>query len=138
MKRILYLIFTTLLIIHSCKMPKYADKTIAIYNNSKDTIAFFADERDFNPDCPSMFDDLPSNIHVVPIRPNGGVYFHYIDFPDEYFNNYPDKRMKIYLFNLDTLNRYSIKDINDSSNYLKRYDLSIHDLDSLNWTITYP
>ena len=139
MNRLIYSMVATLFIMNSCKFPESGFKAIKIYNYSKDTIAYFSDERHYDPDYPSMFDDLPdSGMHFVPIKPNGGMFYDEIFFPDAFFNNYPDKKTKIYLFNLDTLNQYSLKEIKKSSNYLKRYDLSQHDMDSLNWTITYP
>ena len=43
-----------------------------------------------------------------------------------------------FVFSVDTLNKYSWDEIREGYMVLKRYDLSITDLDSLNWTITYP
>ncbi|MBR3936990.1 MAG: hypothetical protein IKJ66_03545 [Bacteroidaceae bacterium] len=46
--------------------------------------------------------------------------------------------LMFYVFSVDTLEKYSWEDIRKGYKILKRYDLSIDDLDSLNWTITYP
>lgn len=134
----LLLIIVTLFFISSCKFPESGGKAIYIYNYSTDTIAYFSDERTYDPDSPSMFDELPISFHFVLIEPNGGMFYDEIFFPEVYFDNYPDKKTKIYLFSLDTLNRYTSREINEKSNYLKRYNLSRHDLDSINWTIIYP
>lgn len=84
-----------------------------------------------------MFDSLPNYGHYVIVKPNNMFYYEILA-PDQYFNSFPDKKGKIYIFSLDTLNKYSWKEIRESSNYLRRYDLSQHELDSMNWTITYP
>lgn len=43
-----------------------------------------------------------------------------------------------FVFSVETLNKYSWEEIREDYKILKRYDLSIKDLDSLDWTITYP
>ena len=43
-----------------------------------------------------------------------------------------------YVFSVDTLEKYSWEEIREGYKILKRYDLSMDDLDSLDWTITYP
>ena len=46
--------------------------------------------------------------------------------------------LMFFVFSVDTLDKYSWDEIYEGYMVLKRYDLSITDLDSLNWTITYP
>ena len=43
-----------------------------------------------------------------------------------------------FVFSVETLNKYTWEEIREGYKILKRYDLSIQNLDSLNWTITYP
>ena len=142
MKRIVFLLIT-LFIISSCRKmwENFGDlpEVIHIVNNSNDSIGYYVDDRKYNPEFPHMYDSLPNPIKgvVVTIKPKGG-FFDNIDFPNSYFSRFPDKKLKIYLFNNDTLNKYSWKEIRESSNYLRRYDLSRQDLDSMNWRITYP
>lgn len=129
-----------MLILNSCRLPEFNCKGLRIVNNSNDTIAFFDDGRTYNSDNPTMFDMLPEERRYflyVPIRPHG-LFNVEIEFPDDYFNNYPDKKGKFYLFSLDTLKKYSYKEIQENSNYLIRYDLGYEDLENLDWTITYP
>ena len=49
-----------------------------------------------------------------------------------------DSLLMFYVFSVDTLEKYSWEEIREGYRILKRYDLSYEDLDSLNWTITYP
>ncbi|MBR5935404.1 MAG: hypothetical protein IKZ89_04560 [Bacteroidaceae bacterium] len=139
MKKIIFSL-VMLFIFNSCRLSEFNSKGLRIVNNSNDTIAFFEDGRTYNSDNPTMFDMLPEEriyFHYVPIRPHG-LYNDEIMFPDYYFHNYPDKKAKFYLFSMDTLNKYSYKEIKDGNRFLIRYDLSYEDLDSMNWTITYP
>lgn len=46
--------------------------------------------------------------------------------------------LMFFIFSADTLKKYSWDEIREDYKILKRYDLSVVDLDSLNWTITYP
>ena len=128
-----------LLILNSCRLSEFDCKGLRIVNNSNDTIAFFEDGRIYNPDNPTMFDMLPDydKFHYVPIKPKG-IYNDEIEFPEVFFNSYPDNKAKFYLFSMDTLNKYSYEEIKVGNKYIKRYDLGIHELDSMNWTITYP
>ncbi len=137
MKKILFL-FVTLFFTNSC-WDIIVDEQIYIENNSKDTIGYYVDQRKYNPAFPHMYDTLPNEVYgvIVPIKPKEGFYDD-VDFVDSYFSRYPDKKTKIYLFSWDTLNEYSWKEVRESSKYLIRYDLSYHELDSMNWTITYP
>jgi len=137
MKYFIYSIVAALFLLNSCKLPESRSKAIKIYNYSKDTIAFTIDGRTYNSNNPHMFDSLPDIGHYVEMKPNRMFYYE-ISFPDSFFNNYPDKKTRVYIFSLDTLNKYTWKEIKKRSNYLRRYELSREDLDSLNWTITYP
>lgn len=136
MKRIIsYLIM--LLAFISCRFPESNGRAIRIYNNTSDTIAFTVDGRAYEPNNPHMFDSLPVFGHYVEVRPNDMFYYEFF-FPDAFFDGYPDKKAKIYIFSLDTLNKYTWKEIRAKSNYLRRYDISHHEMDSMNWTIIYP
>lgn len=53
-------------------------------------------------------------------------------------DSYIKDTLIFFLFSVDTLNKYSWKEIREDYKILKRYDLSISDLDSMNWTIIYP
>ena len=118
---------------------------IHIINNSKLDIAFY----------PYSF--LPVSLMYGQYYPdtllpkeNLGYYCSKISpMHDEWFQTiYDSKEIKerfrktdslmFYVFSVDTLNKYSWDEIREGYKILKRYDLSYEDLDSLNWTITYP
>ena len=53
-------------------------------------------------------------------------------------DSYKKDTLIFFVFSVDTLNKYSWEEIREDYKILKRYDLSISDLDSMNWTIIYP
>ncbi len=44
----------------------------------------------------------------------------------------------VYVFSQDTIDNYQWEEIQENYNILKRYDLTIEELESQNWKITYP
>ncbi len=50
----------------------------------------------------------------------------------------PKDTISIYILSKDTVNKYSWDKIRSDYNILKRYDLSLDDLEKQNWTVTYP
>jgi hypothetical protein len=50
----------------------------------------------------------------------------------------PRDTIIVFIFSKDTVDTYSWEKIRSEYNILKRYDLSVSDLENHNWTITYP
>jgi len=50
----------------------------------------------------------------------------------------PKDTISIFILSKDTVNKYSWDKIRSDYNILKRYDLSLDDLEKRSWTITYP
>ena len=57
---------------------------------------------------------------------------------EELIDNLPADTLSIYIFHPDTLMEYTWKEIIEDYNILKRYDVSLEDLQRLNFTVTYP
>ncbi len=55
-----------------------------------------------------------------------------------FFNEIPSDTLSVFVLHSDTLNKYTWGEVRDGYMILKRYDLSLEDLKSMNWTITYP
>ena len=129
--------------IYELKKKEYV--VVQIINNSKSDIAFYP--YSFIPISLMYGQFYPDTL--LP-RENIGHYCRRIPFTKtEYFNTEYDSKeirdhfgekdsLMFFVFSADTLNKYSWDEIREGYNILKRYDLSINDLDSLNWTITYP
>ena len=56
----------------------------------------------------------------------------------EIIENLPEKKLSIYFFNSDTINQYSWQEIKLGNKIMKRFDVTIEDLERLNYSITYP
>ena len=50
----------------------------------------------------------------------------------------PSDTLSLFVFHVDTLAKYDWESIRKDYNILKRYDLSLEDLEQLNFTIIYP
>lgn len=58
-------------------------------------------------------------------------------FWDNYFQRLEDKKARLFIVQKDSVDKYGWKEIFKKNIYNKKYYLTIKDLDSLNWTITY-
>ena len=50
----------------------------------------------------------------------------------------PNDTLSIFVFSADTIKAYKWSEIKAGYKVLKRYDLSLQDLEKSNWTVTYP
>lgn len=57
---------------------------------------------------------------------------------EETIKKLPKDTLSIFIFHTDTLNKYSWEEVRDGYKILKRYDLSLEDIKSLNYKIPYP
>ena len=57
---------------------------------------------------------------------------------DERYSKIEGGKISVFIFHTDTLNKYIWKEARDDYMILKRYDLSLEDLEQLDFTITYP
>ncbi len=116
----------------------YVDSSIIVENNSSDTILIFYNFYDY-PDTSLIlqspfldFEQKKLSI-VLPdseLTSNGSFI--------KYFNMQNTTKLMLYIFNNKTVESVPWDTIRQNYLILKRYDLSLEDLDSLNWTITYP
>jgi hypothetical protein len=53
-------------------------------------------------------------------------------------NSIPSDTLSIYVFDPDTINAYDWSIIKSDYKVLKRYDLSVHDLEETKWVVNYP
>lgn len=57
---------------------------------------------------------------------------------DKTIKKLPKDTLSIFIFHSDTLNKYSWEEVRDDYKILKRYDLSIQDLEKLDFNVPYP
>lgn len=56
---------------------------------------------------------------------------------EDYIGLSKDKKMRLYIVEKDSINKYGWEKVHSMNLYNKKYTLDIDDLDSLNWTIEY-
>lgn len=57
---------------------------------------------------------------------------------EDVFSSLRSDTLSVYFFDSDTLNKYDWSKIREGYKVLKRYDLSLQDLERLNYLVTYP
>ena len=119
-----------------CIMPdrKYA---IDLQNNSNHPIYFYVAALGMEHAYPdtALQSSKPGMQSIQP----GKSAAWYISLPfDRFFKELPKDTLSIYVFHPDTLNAYDWLIIRDQYKILKRYDLSLQDLQDHNFIITYP
>lgn len=121
----------TLLIFCSVSCEKLVDHvySIKIQNNSNDTVQFYAS---YNYPDTSMDAIKPRLKMAYPKN------FTYLDSKKDWKDVLPKDTILIYILNKDTVDAYSWDVIRTKNKILKRYCLSLQDLEKQNWTVTYP
>lgn len=110
---------------------KYA--TLTFQNNTEKTI--FAQEIVY-PDTFINFDK--ENMMVFDTGSNG---FHGFDYPptiENFREKCPTDTFSMFLFDKDTLNKYTWNFIQENNKYLELIILSSQEIENMDWTITYP
>jgi len=138
MKITIGITFTLLLMAFSC--DKAADHVyfITVKNNTSHDIQATPG---LGPNYMSSYPDTaiselkPNFVHIAP---NDYSHIELHAKWETIFPRLPADTLSIYIFSTDTLNVYDWSKIRTGYKVLKRYDLSLGDLQKSNWTITYP
>ncbi|SFD74689.1 hypothetical protein SAMN05444380_101214 [Thermophagus xiamenensis] len=114
---------------YSCE--KLADHTyiLRVQNNTKDTIQVYAG---YN------YPDTALNVEKPILKIGYPDYETRLESKTDWKDKLQGDTLSIFILSKDTVDTYSWEDIRSEYNILKRYDMSISDLESQNWTITYP
>lgn len=102
---------------------------IKVQNNTTDTIQFYASY--IYPDT-AISDKKPSLTMAYPSK------YSYWDSKEKWEDIVSSDTISMFIFSKDTVDKYSWDLIRSGNKIMKRYDLSIKDLEKQNWTITYP
>jgi len=113
----------------SCETLVDHSYIIRIQNNSKDTVQFYASYS--YPDI-SIVVSKPRLIMVYPKD------YSSLESKKDWKDVLPKDTILIYILNKDTVDAYSWDVIRAKNKVLKRYGLSLQDLEKQSWTVTYP
>lgn len=131
MKKVLFLIIC--LGLTSC-MDRFDNRPLTIENKSKNKIYGII----MNENSESYKDLNQMGIIISDsIMPNESHSKLGTKLWEDYIGLSKDKKMRLYVVEKDSVNKYEWKGIHDRNLYNKKYTLDIDDLDSLNWTIEY-
>lgn len=105
--------------------------SIKIQNNSKDTILFY---ESYNYPDTLIAKEKPRLVMVFPSE------YSFLDSKEDWNEVLvpPKDTLSIFILSKDTVDKYSWEEIRKTYNILKRYDLSLEDLENLTWTVSYP
>ena len=132
-------IFIVLLI--SCTLKMDAIYPIHIYNESEVQYIgyYFATGGRYGSYYPDTL--LPNNntyVYNKNIKPKQHLQYDSWIKWDVTFKSLPKDTLSIFIFSSDTLNKYSWEEVRRDYKILKRYDLSIQDLELLDYKVYYP
>lgn len=140
MKKFIVLLFLITVFLNGCDwfaMDRYY--SICFKNNSESSIAAyftrpFPEPDPFYPDT-SLANKKPSLLEI----PRNEKRYWNISYEYKYlFDAIPSDTISVFIFHADTINKFTWDEVRDGYKVLKRYDLSLKDLETMNWTITYP
>ncbi|MFA5971946.1 MAG: hypothetical protein WC780_06315 [Lentimicrobiaceae bacterium] len=131
MKIIILIALSIILCSSGCESLVDHVYSIKIQNNSKYNVQFY---ESYN------FPDTTIDVTKPRLKMVYASKYSYLDSKkdwDEVLVS-PKDTISIFILSKDTLDKYDWAKIRSDYNILKRYDLSIADLQRMNWTLTYP
>ena len=131
-------IFVVSLLCIGCPDNDPADSELSIANNSSTKLIYFIQINEPIDTLLSTFAFplTPENTKSRVINPDESVVLK--EGFKRILSGYRNKVLMLYLFTRDTIEQISWDQIVDDYMILGRYDLTLEDLERLNWTINYP
>lgn len=137
-KKITSIVLVTIFLFFYCGLCNKERKySIHIDNNSNHQILYYFDGLQGNHNYPDTVLPIskPSMVNVEAGKrfyQDGSISW------EQFYEQLPSDTLSLYFFHPDTLNTYNWSTIRSQYKVLKRYDLSIQDLQLRNFTISYP
>lgn len=143
-------VFLLLFILSSCVFDRIDKRNLIVYNNSNKVIYNFISSNDSIYNLENYDDFVYKGDYIYTKEGNIKLFGFTRINPKEklssngettkwdvYFESIDDKKIKLFIIYKDSVDKYGWKEIFKKNIYNKKYLLTIKDLDSLNWTITY-
>lgn len=111
--------------------------SISIENNTSHKIDFYAARNGMEHVYSDTLINSTPIVRTVVSNSSASIAYSSIPWSVE-FKKLPKNTLSIYIFEADTISKYPWQVIRDDYKILKRYDLSIKDLEMLDYKIPYP
>ena len=129
------IIFVTLIV--SC-MDYYDSEQLSISNKSKSTIFSIISPNDNIAGSSFYSENAYHTFHFEPIKPNQKIENH--DRPRDwksYFEKIPDKKIRIFIVEQDSVVKYGWKKIFEKQLFSKKYMLLLSELEKNHWEVQF-
>ena len=134
MKRLLFFVLCLLLISSSCKDEK--EQRLRVQNNSDKTIYY--DWSSSYPDSSIYFGNPTANSHRCKVNAKSISNSSYLSPNKNYFGSRDMDTMIVFIFDAELIEALSWDSVRSKGLVLKRYFLSLDDLEEMNWIVNYP
>jgi hypothetical protein len=114
------------------------DSTLTIRNNSNEDIINYIEYRVLGDTLLPATSLFPSPNSISPELITSNSERNYRDSWLRAFEDNPDKILMLYLFSRDTIEQVAWERIREDNVILRRYDLTLADLEAMDWTVEYP
>ena len=125
-----------ILMANSCVHNNYYDFRLKVINKSNKTI--YAETSGAYPDTSLVFTVSPFNHNPDKAAPEGTINIVHGGSWEEAFNGNIHQKLIVFIFDAAIADNMPWDTIKKKYLILKRYDLTLNDLDSLNFKVTYP
>lgn len=123
----------------TCELVMDYSYEIHLVNNAEHSIGYyFADGGKYGTFYPDSLPETNEYVMYDISRVLSPGYAHHYSNWEKYFRTLPNDTLSLFIFHTDTLNKYKWEEIRKNYRVLKRYDLSIEDIQLLDYEIPYP
>jgi hypothetical protein len=129
MRRYFLVIMTMLLSVYSCEFFVDHGYFIKVQNKANVTIWCYAS---YN------YPDISLAVNKPLLQMIKPQVYTKLESKEDWKKVLPKDTIVIFILSKDTVDKYTWDRIRDEYNILKRYDLSIEDLEEQNWVVAYP
>ena len=139
MKNTLLFLIGICIVVLFCRCPIDAEYRLEFYNLTNDTLDVYLafGHQTAYPDTTLPVDPNKASIGGASPHKTGLIWISDVPY-EKAIKGLPKDTLSVFIFNADTLKAYNWKVIRMDYKILVRYDLSLTDLQILNFTIPYP
>ncbi len=137
--KILIMFAGGILALSACKSSPHIKHSITLINNDSKSIGYYfaLGGRDGNT-YPDTVPPVSVSYVGKELESDKRFIYYFGGGKSELIQSLPNDTLSVYIFSTDTLKRYSWEEVRSGYKVLRRYNLSLSDLNRLDWTLTYP